>query len=127
MTIFDSVKSFVSTAVNDIEQLPSVVIGGIEHVVSDGYGGAKTVVSDLYGGVKTVAYDGVNLAGTAEKQALSPFTNIVDSFGYPILFLAGGLGFYIVYEMSQTSRAALPYAPSILSSAGSIAPLFGAI
>lgn len=124
----DAIKGVVSGVVEEVEKIPravSVVVGGAEHFVGEAYSSVKSVIGDAYGGVKTVAYDAVDLAGKAEDKALSPFTSAIKSFSTPLLFIGGALGFYIVYEMSQTSRAALPYAPSIVESVGRVAPMFG--
>lgn len=129
MGFFDSIKSFFGGVVDELRSIPqgaSVIVSGTEHVISDGYGALKSVVSDVYGSAKTATNDTIDILGKAEKQTLSPFTDTINTFSYPIIFIGGALGFYIIYEMSQTSRAALPYASSIIESGAKVAPLFGA-
>lgn len=148
MTIFDSIKNAWNSVADEIAKIPhalSVVVAGTEHavgegyssfksVVSDSYGAGKTVVSDVYSAGKTavgdVAYGGLkyatsseHLLSTTEKDLLSPVTSTIQSFSYPVMLIGGALGFYIIYEMSQTSRVALPYAPQIIES-GAKAGLF---
>ena len=101
MGILDSIKSFFGSVFAELKNVPhdaQVIVSGVTHAIED-----------------------------TERSILSPVTDTVKTFAYPWYFIAGAAGLFIIYEVGQTSRAALPYMPSIIESGAKVAPLFGRI
>lgn len=137
-SIINGITGFFGWVGDEVKKIPeaaSVVVGGIEHAVETGYGAGKSVVSDLYGGAKTVVSDvgggalsmatsTEHLMAQTEKDMLAPVTSTIQTFSYPIMAIAGGLGLMLIWQAGKTSREALPYMPSIIDSGARAAPFF---
>ena len=135
-SIVHGIKNFFGWVGDEIEKIPhtvSVAVGGVEHAIEGGYGAGKVVVHDVYGAGKTaVSGSGLNFAtstehllASTEHDMLAPVTGTIQSFSYPVMAIAGGLGLMLIWQAGQTTRASLPYLPSIVESGAKVAPLFG--